>query len=74
VASIFQGNMAAMAASGLMDLSVGMMPLFSAGAVQSSLGSGQSPPCLCEPAPTVHGGLSHAEGHIHPSDRGLLYT
>ncbi|PNF28200.1 Autophagy-related protein 9A [Cryptotermes secundus] len=77
VASIFRGNTAAMAAGGLMDSSVGMMPLFSAGAVQSNLGSGERAPGLCEPmvpAPTVRGGLSRAEGPIHSSERGLLYS
>jgi hypothetical protein len=65
-----------MAAGGLMDLSIGMMPLFSAGAVQRNMGSGERAPALCEPmvpAPTVCGGPSHAEGHIHPSERGFLF-
>jgi hypothetical protein len=65
-----------MAAGGLLDLSVAMMPLFSAGAVRSNMGSGERAPGLGEPtvpAPTVHGGLSHAEGPSHSSERRLLY-
>jgi hypothetical protein len=58
-----------MLAGGLMDSSVGMMPLFSASAAQSNIGSGD--PMV--PAPTVRCGLSRAEGPIHLSERGLLY-
>jgi hypothetical protein len=63
-------------AGGPMDSSVGMMPLFSAGAAQSNIGSGERAPGLGEPlvpAPTIRGGLSRAEGPIHSSERGLLY-
>jgi hypothetical protein len=61
----------AMVASGLMDLSVVIMLLFSAGEVQSNVGSAEKAPGLGEPmlpAPTVCGGLSHPEGPIHSSE------
>ncbi|XP_021928467.1 autophagy-related protein 9A isoform X2 [Zootermopsis nevadensis] len=80
VASVFRGNTAALAAGGLMDSSVGMMPLFSTGTVLSNMGSGAAGDRLhglAEPmvfSPTVRGGLSRAEGPIHSSDRGLLYS
>jgi hypothetical protein len=79
VASVFRNNAAALAAEGLMDSSMGMMPLFSAGTGLSNMGSGAAGerfPGLIEtmvPAPTVRGGLSRAEGPIHSSDRGLLF-
>lgn len=79
MASVFRGNTAALAAGGLMDSSVGMMPLFSTGTVLSNMGSGAAGDRLhglAEPmvfSPTVRGGLSRAEGPIHSSDRGLLY-
>jgi hypothetical protein len=79
VTSAFRGNAPAMAAGGLMDSSVGMMPLFSTGTVLGNMGSGAAGerfPGLVDPmmpAPTVRGGLSRAEGPIYSSDRGLLY-
>jgi len=73
--SILQGHSAAVLAGGL-DSSVRMMPLFSAGAVQNNITSGERLAGLGEPIvppPAICGGLSHAEGPIHSSDRGILY-
>ncbi|XP_069678883.1 autophagy-related protein 9A isoform X1 [Periplaneta americana] len=70
VASIFRGN----AAVGLMDSSAGIMPPFQP---LFATGSGDRHAALAEPvvpAPTVRGGISRAEGPIHSSDRGLLYS
>lgn len=75
VESILRGHSTAMVAGGL-DSSVGMMPLFSAGAIQHNMASGERLAGLCEPVvppPAICGGLSRAEGPIHSSDRGLLY-
>jgi len=75
VDSILRGHSAAVLAGGL-DSSVGMMPLFSAGAEKSVMTSGERLAGLGEPivpSPAICGGLSRAEGPIHSSDRGLLY-
>ena len=75
VESILRGHSAALVAGGL-DSSVGMMPLFSAGAVQNNMASGERFGGLGEaevPPPAICGGLSRAEGPIHSLDRGLLF-